>query len=52
MMQWLDAQWATTTTVATRRDMAAAAVAHLVLWLGWLQSNKTFSLSWADISIT
>jgi hypothetical protein len=52
MVQWLDAQWAAAPTVAARRDVAAAAVAHLVLWLGWLRSNETFSLSWDDVSVT
>ena len=32
--------------------MAAAAVAHLVLWLGWLRSTETFSLNWDVVSVT
>jgi hypothetical protein len=52
MVQWLDAQWDAATTMAACRDVVAAAVAHLVLWLGWLRSNETFSLSWDDVSVT
>ena len=52
MMRWLDTCWAGTTSLDTRRDTAAAAVAHLLLWLGWLRSTETFSLCWDDVTIT
>jgi hypothetical protein len=35
-----------------RRDVAAAAVAHLLGWLGWLRSVELFSLTWGDVTIT
>jgi hypothetical protein len=52
MMQQLDARWDAATTVGSRHDVAAAAVAHLILWLGWLRSRETFSLRWGDVSVT
>jgi hypothetical protein len=37
---------------AGRREIAAAAVTHLLAWLGWLRSNELFSLTWGDARIT
>jgi hypothetical protein len=34
------------------KDNAAAAVTNLLGWLGWLRSNKLFSLTWGDVTIT
>jgi hypothetical protein len=52
MVRWLDTRWAAASSLSDRQDTAAAAVAHLLLWLGWLRSSETFSLCWADIEIT
>ena len=51
MMRWLDARWVTHPSPSDRRDTAAAAVAHLTLWLGWLRSTETFSLTWDDVEV-
>jgi hypothetical protein len=40
------------TTLSGRREIAAAAVAHLLVWLGCLRSLKRFSLTWGDMKLT
>ena len=34
-----------------RRELATAAFANLMLFLGWLRSGETFTLRWSDLSI-
>jgi hypothetical protein len=48
----LDAKWLECVTPTGRREIAAAAVAHLFAWLGWLRSLELFSLTWGDLKLT
>jgi integrase len=48
----LEAMWLVCTTDVGRREIAAAAAAHLLAWLGWLRSQELFSLTWEDATIT
>ena len=52
IMRRLDSMWTGCGTRAERREIAAAAVTHLLGWLGWLRSLELFSLTWGDITIT
>jgi hypothetical protein len=52
VMQHLDAKWEACKTPSARREIAAAAVAHLFAWLGWLRSVELFSLTWDDVTLT
>jgi integrase len=52
IMAQLDKDWTQCITVADRRTLAAAAVANLLGWLGWLRSQELFSLMWGDIRVT
>ena len=52
VMGHLDAKWDTCVSRNDRLDTAAAAVAHLLAWLGWLRSFELFSITWADVKIT
>ena len=33
-----------------RREAALGGLANLFLWLGWLWSNETFTLTWEDVT--
>jgi hypothetical protein len=52
VMQHLDAKWEAGKTPSDRREIAAAAVAHLFAWLGWLRSVEPLSLTWDDVTLT
>ena len=52
IMDFLDACWASTSTLGVCHEIAVAAVTHLLGWLAWLQSVELFSLTWADATIT
>lgn len=52
VMKRLDAMWVGCNTLSGRREIAAAAVAHLLAWLGWLRSLELFSLTWGDMKLT
>jgi hypothetical protein len=52
VMQHLNAKWEECKTPTGRREIAAAAVAHLFAWLGWLRSVELFSLTWDDVTLT
>jgi hypothetical protein len=44
--------WAVCLSPADRREVTAAAVAHLLTWLGWLRSLELLSLTWGNTTIT
>jgi hypothetical protein len=52
IMARLNAMWSVSGTRAERREIAAAAVTHLLGWLGWLRSRELFSLTWGDVTVT
>jgi hypothetical protein len=52
IMAYLETQWKTRRGVPERREIAAAAVTNLIGWLGWLQSQELFSLTWGDVTMT
>jgi hypothetical protein len=52
VMQHLDSRWEACKTPTDQREIAAAAVAHLFAWLGWLRSLELFSLKWEDLKLT
>jgi hypothetical protein len=52
IMARLDYLWSVSATRNERRDIAAAAVANLLGWLGWLRSRELFSLTWENVTIT
>jgi len=52
IMARLNAMWPVSRTQAERREIAAAAVTHLLGWLGWLRSRELFSLTWGDVTVT
>jgi hypothetical protein len=52
IMERLDKDWTQCITVVDQRTVAAAAVANLLGWLGWLHSQELFSLTWGDIWVT
>jgi hypothetical protein len=52
VMHHLDGKWRTCTSRTNRLDLAAAAVAHLLAWLGWLRAFELFSIMWADVTLT
>jgi hypothetical protein len=52
IVERLDTLWAKSQSLSDRRNVAAAAVTHLVAWLGWLRSEELFSLRWGDVEIT
>jgi hypothetical protein len=48
----LDSCWVLCWSPLSRREVAAAAVTHLLSWLGWLRSRELFSICWGDVRIT
>ena len=52
VLEYLETLWAQATSPAIRREVAAAAVTHLLGWLGWLRSVELFSLKWMDLKLT
>jgi hypothetical protein len=52
IMSHLESLWVRSHTRDGRREIAAAGVANLLGWLGWLHSQELFSLSWGDVTIT
>ena len=53
IMDFLDACWASASTLGACHEIVVAAVTHLLGWLAWLQSVELFSLlCWADVTIT
>lgn len=52
IMARLEAMWLVCVSHDGRREIAAAAVAHLLAWLGWLRSEELFSLTWGDARVT
>lgn len=52
VMRHLDSLWSRCVDPLGRREIAAAAVAHLLAWLGWLRSAELFSLQWSAVKIT
>ena len=51
-MDFLDARWASASTLGACCEIAAATVTHLLGCLAWLQSVELFSLTWADVTLT
>jgi hypothetical protein len=55
-VQWgvehLEQRWMACKTPEAYRETAAAAVTHLLGWLGWLRSAELFSLKWEDVTVT
>ena len=49
--RYLDHQFRTALSPGRRHDAAIAALANLVMWLGWLRTSEAFSLAWADVSV-
>ena len=52
IMDFLDARWASISSLGVCHEIAVAAVTHLLGWLAWLWSVELFSLTWADVTIT
>lgn len=50
--EYLEQAWGASTTLAQKRDIAAAGVTHLGFWLSWLRSTEFFSLRWEDVEVT
>jgi hypothetical protein len=54
-IQWIDkhlnALYESATSDAVRSEIARAAVANLVAWLGWLRAMELFSLVWSDLTV-
>jgi hypothetical protein len=48
---YLETQWKARRGVPERRKIAAA-MTDLIGWLGWLQSQELFSLTWGDVTVT
>jgi hypothetical protein len=47
----LDLRFRQAISPAIKQELARAALANLLLWLGWLRSSETFSLSWRDLIV-
>ena len=52
IMDFLDAHWASASTLGACHEIVAATVTHLLGWLAWLQSVELIFLTWADVTIT
>jgi hypothetical protein len=52
IMAYLETQWKALWGIPERHEIAAAAVPNLTGWLGWLQSQELFSLTWGDVTVT
>jgi uncharacterized membrane protein YhdT len=46
IMAYLETQWKAFRGIPERCEIAAVAVTNLFGWLGWLQSQELFSLTW------
>lgn len=51
MDRTFNANYKSASSLQSKRQWAMAGVANLILWLGWLRSTETFSLTWADVSM-
>jgi hypothetical protein len=52
VIEQLEARWQLCHQQGGRREIAAAAVTHLLGWLGWLRSRELFSICWGDLLVT
>jgi hypothetical protein len=52
IMAYLETQRQAFRGIPAHRKIAAAAVTNLIRWLGWLQSQELFSLTWGDVTVT
>jgi hypothetical protein len=52
VIERLEARWQLCHRQGGRREIAAAAVTHLLGWLGWLRSRELFSICWGDLLVT
>jgi len=52
MSEFLDQAWEGPLSLDRQRDVAAAAVTHIGMYLSWLRSNEFFSLDWEDVKVT
>jgi hypothetical protein len=51
MDQTFNQNYLNATTFDAKRRWALAGLANLLLWLGWLRSMETFSLTYADVLV-
>jgi len=47
----LDKLFRAATTDETRAELARAATANLIAWLGWLRAHEVFSFTWRDMTV-
>jgi hypothetical protein len=54
-VHWIDKHlnslYEAATTEASRAEIARAALANVIAWLGWLRALELFSLTWADLTV-
>jgi hypothetical protein len=52
IMSHLESQWKASRGTPDPQEIAATVVTNLIGWLGWLQSQELFSLTWEDVKVT